>query len=116
MNVTSQEWRESLFGATDGLEQKELKWPNSPHYKMNNAKKFSSVCDGVHNNPKDEYQLTSDLYTTTQITTHTSDMPEPVLMEELSERNQVITRHNKSWRTLDCRLQATPSIRRKKTK
>ena len=52
---------------------------------MNNAKKFSSVCDGVHNNPKDEYQLTSDLYTTTQITTHTSDMPEPVLMEELSE-------------------------------
>ena len=29
--TSSQEWRESLFSATDGLEQKVFKWPNSLH-------------------------------------------------------------------------------------
>ena len=37
-STSSQEWRESLFGATEDLEQKVLRWPNSPHYKINNAK------------------------------------------------------------------------------
>ena len=37
-STSSQDWRESLFGATEDLEQKALRWLNSPHYKINNAK------------------------------------------------------------------------------